>query len=322
MLAIVRLGLAALIIAVLVRYDLIHPRELASILSEPIGATFSVMLLGTAFALGALRWFALLKKLDIPIGFRRTFEIYSAGAFCNAFLPGGTGGDVVRVVYLLRTIRSGRVQAMTSVLADRVCGLYGMLLVALVLVHANRNLVYEHASTAAIAGILYASFGLLTVVGAAALFAARPLARSSMLHSWANNHAVARIAYRIIETITVFRGNPSISIAALGISVVISILLVATVVLLSSARAWNGLSLLDVGNAAILALLAGTLPVTPGGIGVAEGAFAEICRIWSGEAAAYATVFLGYRLIAMIISALAMVMVLVQPRPKWALPNR
>jgi uncharacterized membrane protein YbhN (UPF0104 family) len=52
------------------------------------------------------------------------------GIFFNQFMPGGTGGDVVKIYYLLKETPGKRAQALLAALIDRIIGLLGLVLVA------------------------------------------------------------------------------------------------------------------------------------------------------------------------------------------------
>jgi len=85
-----------------------------------------------SLAIRAVRWFVLLRGLALEVPFGRLVHLYFVGAFFNAFLPTGFGGDVVRALEL-----SGDTDisaAVGTVLLDRMSGLlvlFAMGLIAL-----------------------------------------------------------------------------------------------------------------------------------------------------------------------------------------------
>jgi uncharacterized membrane protein YbhN (UPF0104 family) len=79
------------------------------------------------------RWFTLLKVLDDRASFGHLLYLYFLGFFFNNFIPSGFGGDIVKVVSLHQERGQG-VEALSSVIMDRLTGLMGSsLLAALVL---------------------------------------------------------------------------------------------------------------------------------------------------------------------------------------------
>ncbi len=73
------------------------------------------------------RWHALLNALDIHLTLARTFVLNMVGAFYNTFMPGSTGGDVLKAYYASRqTVH--RTRAVMSVFVDRILGLLALVL--------------------------------------------------------------------------------------------------------------------------------------------------------------------------------------------------
>jgi uncharacterized protein (TIRG00374 family) len=312
-----RLLLAAFIVAVLFWNDVIDARALVRVLSDPLGALPAVAMLGAAFLLGGLRWYLILRAFKLPLRFRSVFEIYAIGAFFNTFLPGGTGGDVLRVLYIVRGVESGRLRAAVSVIADRAAGLYGMLLFAISAFYANATVVFGSAATAALGSALMLAFVAITIVATVILVAARPIQRARRVQSWAYRGGALRIAHRGVEMLALFRGELRVLAGSVAVSIGISLLLVGSIVTLAASWDWGTLTPLDYACAGVFALLAGSVPLTPGGIGIAEGAFAYVCQLWSGSGsgAAYGTIFLGYRLVAAVISLTGAIAFITHRRP-------
>ncbi len=83
---------------------------------------------------GIIRWQLFLKMLHLKIPLAETTRLFFIGAFFNQFLPGTTGGDVVRVVYLMREHPEHRTAGFLSVAVDRLLAM--LVLVAMGLAFA------------------------------------------------------------------------------------------------------------------------------------------------------------------------------------------
>ena len=68
---------------------------------------------------GIIRWQLFLQMLHVNVPLAETTRLFFIGAFFNQFLPGTTGGDVVRVVYLMREHPEHRTAGFLSVAVDR-----------------------------------------------------------------------------------------------------------------------------------------------------------------------------------------------------------
>ena len=108
-------------------------------------ATYFLHLDKLWFALGALgylvsmvvaasRWWWLLAKNDITLRFHEALRLTWIGVFFNNFVPGQTGGDLVKAVYIVRRSPGRRVQAAMSVVVDRVLGLASLALLGAIVV--------------------------------------------------------------------------------------------------------------------------------------------------------------------------------------------
>ena len=74
----------------------------------------------------ALRWQVLLQVQGIHLSFRRTSGLFLIGMFYNQFLPGGTGGDIVKSYLLLKETPDKKAGALLAVVFDRLIGLVAL----------------------------------------------------------------------------------------------------------------------------------------------------------------------------------------------------
>lgn len=84
-----------------------------------------------------IRWQLLLRVQGIVLSWGRVFMLLIIGVFFNFIIPGGTGGDVVKVFYLLKETPGQRSRALLSVLVDRLIGLFALIAMAGVLIAAQ-----------------------------------------------------------------------------------------------------------------------------------------------------------------------------------------
>lgn len=81
--------------------------------------------------IAALRWYLLLHALHIDAAFGRVLKLLFIGMFFNVFLPGGLAGDIVRSVQA-KNEGSSFEDAFSSVFTDRLLGLFGLVLLAMI----------------------------------------------------------------------------------------------------------------------------------------------------------------------------------------------
>lgn len=77
-----------------------------------------------------LRWFFLVRSIDLPFTLYAAARLGLVGTFYNTFLPGSIGGDFVKAFMIAKGNPERRTAAVSTVIADRLLGLFGLLLYA------------------------------------------------------------------------------------------------------------------------------------------------------------------------------------------------
>jgi hypothetical protein len=94
---------------------------------RPIFYVASITLSAIGMMLSAWKWRVLLEIPGESISFLALWKYTYIGKFFNAFIPTSMGGDPVRIYYVYENFDTG-MDAVTSVVADRVIGLFTILL--------------------------------------------------------------------------------------------------------------------------------------------------------------------------------------------------
>src|SRR5438552_14335025 len=82
----------------------------------------------------AFRWHVLLKVQKIRLTLPRLSGLFLIGMFYNQFLPGGTGGDIIKSYYLLKETPTRKAGALLAVLFDRLIGLVALVTITAALI--------------------------------------------------------------------------------------------------------------------------------------------------------------------------------------------
>ena len=75
------------------------------------------------------RWWWLLRANALGVGFWEAQRYSWIGFFFNNIIPGATGGDVIKAIYIARRCQGEPVRALVSVAVDRVIGLLSLVFV-------------------------------------------------------------------------------------------------------------------------------------------------------------------------------------------------
>lgn len=124
---------------------------------------------GACELFGVIRWQLFLKMLHLHVPLAETTRLFFIGAFFNQFLPGTTGGDVARVLYLMREHPEHRTAGFLSVAVDRLVAM--LVLVAMGLAFAwTRSEWFARSPEVGSAMKIFAIVLLAMAVGLAASF--------------------------------------------------------------------------------------------------------------------------------------------------------
>ena len=91
-----------------------------------------VFILVTLF--GAVRWYWLVNTQQLSLSLGQAVRLTWIGMFFNNFVPGQTGGDLVKAYYIAKNSPRKRLIAILTVITDRVLGLTALLFVGLLTV--------------------------------------------------------------------------------------------------------------------------------------------------------------------------------------------
>jgi uncharacterized protein (TIRG00374 family) len=150
----------------------------------------------------AFRWHVLLKVQGIHLSFWRLSGLFLIGMFYNQFLPGGTGGDIIKSYYLLKETPDKKAGALLAVVFDRIIGLVALVAITGTLIGLRYDFLSQTTETRQLLWILLVVLGvsiagLLTtfVITGFKLFHSLPLrfpGREKLIEVSAAYHLYAR----------------------------------------------------------------------------------------------------------------------------------
>lgn len=117
----------------------------------PVFVVFGWVYYAVCQWLSAWRWQCILRAERVRVPVRKLFNFYMVGMFLNNFIPGGLGGDVVKGYRLHQTINNPNL-AIVSVFLERLTGLMGLTLVAVLATPFNLVKLQSELTFLAVAG--------------------------------------------------------------------------------------------------------------------------------------------------------------------------
>ena len=204
------------------------------------------------------------------IPYAAAYRLVGIATLFNMAIPGGTGGDLLKLVLLHKRIPGKRAEFTTLLLIDRIIGLTSILLVALAA--AGLALAIDEAPARLIGIVVTPALLLLGAVVTAVIVSTGP-SRVAFLRLVPSRWTRLRgLLNRAWDTAHVMRSQPSVLLRALGISVLAQVAM-ATAFAVAARSLMPGVSPLMAAAIAFVGLIVNAIPVTPGGIGVGEAAF-------------------------------------------------
>lgn len=228
-----------------------------------------------AAAIEAKRLGVLFDAQGMRLSFVEGYRAVAIAALFNFCIPGGTGGDVMKLYYLAADSRGRRVEIATLVFVDRAVALFCMLNLVVALALLDGRLVWDHPLIGSlVAAAAIGAMGLL----AAGVVACSTRLRESHWYAYLMDRAPLRCYLtRAADALYVFRKNRAALAKAAALSLIVHLALLG--VLSAAAKVFMpNAEPLTVSLLALLGLLANALPITPGGLGVGEAAFEGLFR--------------------------------------------
>jgi uncharacterized protein (TIRG00374 family) len=223
-----------------------------------------------AAVLEAARLRILSRSQGIEMEFGPAFKLVSVSTLFNFAVPGGTGGDVMKLYYLGAENRGRLIEVATILIADRAIALFMLLFVVLGLAALNVDAVASSVILQGLVGIAAVMFAVPVVVGT---FALSPALRGNRIYRWlVTEGPMHEHVRRLSDAVRALVQWPRTLFEAMGLTLLGHVTLVAMFGVLASVLVPDAPPVL-VGLLSLLGMLANAVPITPGGLGVGEAAF-------------------------------------------------
>ena len=225
-----------------------------------------------ALGLCLVRWKLVLEAMELHLSWPRTVAVFFIGHFFNSFMPGGTGGDLIKAYYTARETHHRKTEAVATIFIDRTTGLIALIVIVLttLLLRCRFFLTYQLTQWAAlVAGSICLTAGL----GLILLFSKDLFREGTCWSRWRQNSRWSKpldILARAYASFYTCRQRPGLLARTVAISAVNHFLAITAAY--CAARALEvDLPYLDFVALVPFVAIAGSIPLTPGGLGVREG---------------------------------------------------
>lgn len=228
-----------------------------------------------ALCLSFCRWYWLVRCLELPFRLKDAFRLGFLGYLLNFVSIGSVGGDLFKAIFIAREHPGRRTLAVTSVIADRVVGMYGLLVwTALAMIVTRAEL--SSPELRAVQNITWGVAGASTLAFA---FILSPGFTTSPLAEWITTWPiVGGILQNVITALRCYRRRLGTLLVMAALSITIHSLSAVAFFFMAQGLSPDAPTLSEHFVIVPLASVAGALPFTPAGLGTFELAMELLYR--------------------------------------------
>lgn len=222
--------------------------------------------------LNALRWWLLLKALTIKIPLGRAYLLTWIGNFFNATLPGAVTGDLIKGYYTVKSDHgNNKTSALTTLVIDRVTGLFGLIIMAFFALLYNWALIFSQVALRPLAIFIFILFMGVVIFYTIILF---PFAEDKdPFINLLNRLPKSDFFLKIYGTFKKYQFHWKTLGVTLLISLCIHCIVAFLFLLIARMMGMNDLNLATQMFVMPIGLITMSIPVSPGGIGIGHAAF-------------------------------------------------
>lgn len=238
---------------------------------------------GVVELLAAIRWFILLRVQDIHLPAWRVGALLMLGIFFNMFMPGGTGGDFLKVYFLLKEIPKKKAEGLLAVLMDRLIGLLALIMISSVII----GLRYDWLKTDPVSRSLTWALLLILASSLAGILFSFMISGFGWAHKLPAKMPMRDKLIDVSRAYNAYARAWPASLAALFASFFVHIASFSLFVCAARALSVN-ISTKDLFTVMPIILTLAAIPISVGGAGVREAMFAALlvplCHVSGAEA--------------------------------------
>ncbi|MGZ3713389.1 MAG: lysylphosphatidylglycerol synthase transmembrane domain-containing protein, partial [Bdellovibrionota bacterium] len=251
------------------------------------GFSHSAMLLASCtlvfFALvtSLYRWGLLLRGQGIEITMGQLIRYGMIGNFFNTTMPGAVSGDLIKAWYLLADYKGQKkTPLLTSILLDRVMGVFGLVIVSASPIFFQWRRVWDTPQLAHLAQVVLLLFAsVVFFYGYLLLSASGPLAKLRFHMNALNKFRPGKMLLEAYDALITYREHPVILVQALLLSICTHLFIVTVVIFCAQALGETNIPFFQFFLLVPIGLLSTAVPVAPSGLGVGHVAFDALFRL-------------------------------------------
>lgn len=278
--------------------------HLISAINSPLNLVLAICLLIIQIFFVTWRWKEILSiENKTPIKFSDLLAMTWIGAFFSTVLPGGVGGDLVRINYAKKYDKQySNKFLLFSIVLDRLFGLGGLIVLSFLTYLINFKSLTQTPETLMLFWVNSLLFlGIVLLVGLFIIFH-----RYQLLKHLKKIPKIGLKTHTAIEKIMMTEGKKKFFMKMLLVSIFCHLLVICAFwILVQGAEKTSHVSFTNLAAIAPLGFIVVTLPISPAGLGVGHLAFEKLFLLFGIKNGA--SLFNIYWIVAVIINILGFI---------------
>ena len=235
----------------------------------------AAILFFSSVIISMFRWQILLNAVGIQPGFKMVMRLSFIGYAFSTVIPGAVSGDIIKAYYIVKGLNNKRTAAATTIVMDRVVGLFTMLLTAAFAIGGvillKTQLLQDPKQTYNLLLLGCTVIGIAISMLVGFLICLNQRLRNSQFVKWVTTQPPGhRIVDKLYSTIYSFREKKQFLFKAILASFVGQLPLIIGMYCIGRAADETVLRLAHYLFLAPVALILNAIPIGPGGMGSGE----------------------------------------------------
>ena len=300
MFKILKVLIGILLIFILYRYGRIDPKLIDLSYNSIVIYLIVIGLITSTIFLSALRLYIVLNVLSLKVKLNYIFKLTYIGYFFNQCLPGATGGDLIKIIYLIKRYKFfNKATLISYIIIDRLFGFVALFILFLfslyILSDSNENLL-NLFSLFIISGLIILIFIFLFLYFDVFQFLSNKIKK--------NKGYFSKFFTEYFKDLKNLKNFKLINISKLLIiSIAIFIIAIFGIILLKGESFFDINSSIRLFFMSSITFFANSIPISFNGLGIGEYVFSQLSTIfYNDKAVIFGNIFLIYRILIIVSS--------------------
>jgi uncharacterized protein (TIRG00374 family) len=275
-----KIAMTAGLLYYLINEGVLDLSKLGILIDNPSALILLFLVWLVAFALlSSKRWQILLNGIGVGLSYKEAIKLQLVGLFFNVAMPGAIGGDLVKGYYVTKKAgKEKRVNAMLSIVVDRLLGLSSMFILAGLFVIPQYSKLVSTGASKELISLISGGLIFFTVFFALVISPLNAM-RNGLDKVFSLKIPGMSIFKKLYDAMCLYRERPSYLFYAVGLSIIIQGSNMVGMWFVADLVTGGGVELGKVALVFPIGAVISAVPLAPGGIGVGHLAYERLFSI-------------------------------------------